>query len=141
MKPHLDLFDYAPSTKASLMPVTSPTDEWFEIELTADTGACDTVIPKSMCPAIPVVPSIQSMSGMECEVVSGEPIPNLGEKRCEMWTDGASSPKAITMQVADVHKALLSFSRCADMGFESRFGAAYGCLIDTTTGELIPLTR
>ena len=56
-----------------------------------------------------------------------------------MWTEGASAPKAISMQVADVHKALLSLSRCADMGFESRFGAAYGCLLDTTNGEVIPL--
>ena len=42
----------------------------------------------------------------------------------------------MSMQVADVHKALLSLSRCADMGFESRFGSACGCLIDTTTGEI-----
>ena len=45
------------------------------------------------------------------------------------------------MQVADVHKPLLSLSRCADMGFESRFGATMGCLIDTTSGEVIPLQR
>ena len=58
-----------------------------------------------------------------------------------MWTEGASQPKAISMQVADVHKALLSLSRCADMGFESRFGSAYGCLLDTVTGEVVPLQR
>jgi hypothetical protein len=84
---------------------------------------------------------MQSINGMEYEVATGESIPNLGERRCEMWTEGAESPKAITMQVADVHKALLSLSRCADMGFESRFGAAYGCLIDRQTGEVIPLKR
>ena len=78
---------------------------------------------------------------MEYEVATGQSIPNLGEKRCEMWTDGAAAPKAITMQVADAHKALLSLSRCADMGFESRFGSAYGCLLDRTTGEMIPLQR
>ena len=50
-------------------------------------------------------PSVQSQRGMEYEVATGEPIPNLGEKRCEMWTEGASSPKSIAMQVADVHKA------------------------------------
>ena len=58
-----------------------------------------------------------------------------------MWTEGATQPKLISMQVADVHKALLSLSRCADMGFESRFGAAYGCLIDTVSGEVVPLIR
>ena len=140
-RPSLNIFDYAPGTKASLSPVSPAEGEWFEVELTADTGACDTVVPKSMCPSIPIVPSFQSQHGMEYEVASGEAIPNLGEKRCEMWTEGAAQPKSICMQVADVHKALLSLSRCADMGFESRFGAAFGCLIDTETGEIIPLQR
>ena len=94
-----------------------------------------------MCPGIPVVPSMQSVQGMEYEVASGESIPNLGERRCETWTEGATEAKAITMLVADVHKALLSLSRCADMGFESRFDAAFGRLIDKTTGEIIPLQR
>ena len=58
-----------------------------------------------------------------------------------MWTEGTSSSKSIAMQVADVHKALLSLSRCADMGFESRFGSHFGCLYDTQTGEVIPLLR
>ena len=137
----INIFDYAPSSKASLCPMTAPDEEWYEVELTADTGACDTVVPKLMCPGIPITPSVQSLRGMEYEVATGESIPNLGEKRCEMWTEGASAPKSISMQVADVHKALLSLSRCADMGFESRFGAPFGCLIDTMTGEITPLQR
>ena len=49
----LSELSYTTSTRASqvksyLSPV-SPTDEWFEIELTADCGACDTVIPKQTC--------------------------------------------------------------------------------------------
>ena len=137
----LFIFEYSKETRASLCPMSSADTEWHEIELTADTGACDTVIPKSMCPGIPLTPSYQSLHGMEYEVASGESIPNLGEKRCEMWTEGATCAKSISMQVADVHKALLSLSRCADMGFESRFGARFGCLIDTETGEVIPLQR
>ena len=43
------------------------------------------------------------------------------------------------MQVADVHKALLSPSRCPDIEFESRFSRVAGCLIDTESGEVIPL--
>ena len=45
------------------------------------------------------------------------------------------------MQVVDVHKGLLSLSRCAGMGFESRFGSEAGCLIRVETGEVIPLIR
>ena len=58
-----------------------------------------------------------------------------------MWTEGATKAKIIDMQVADVHKALLSLSRCADMGFESRFGKTAGCLIDAESGEVVPLLR
>jgi hypothetical protein len=111
------------------------------VELTADTGACDTVIPKDMCANIPIMASLQSLRGMEYEVANGESIPNLGERRCLMWTEDAMSAKHINMQVADVHKALLSLSRCADMGFESRFGRTMGALIDEETGEVIPLRR
>jgi hypothetical protein len=138
----LSIFDYTTSSKASLCPMSAPSPEdWYEVELTADTGACDTVMPKDMCAGIPVVQSPQSLQGLEYEVATGDSIPNLGQRCCELWTEGASSGKAINVQVADVHKALLSLSRCADMGFESRFGSAFGCLIDTQTGEIIPLQR
>ena len=80
----LNIFDYAPSSKASLCPMTAPDEEWYEVELTADTGACDTVVPKLMCPGIPITPSVQSLRGMEYEVATGESIPNLARSgvRC-----------------------------------------------------------
>ena len=107
----------------------------------ADTGACDTVIPKSLCAHIPIRPSLQSINLMEYEVADGSTIPNLGERRCMMWTEGGGDARPINLQVADVHKALLSLSRCADMGFESRFGRLAGALIDEESGEVIPLKR
>ena len=58
-----------------------------------------------------------------------------------MWTEGAAEGRRINLQVADVHKALLSLSRCADMGFESRFGSLAGALIDEVTEEVTPLER
>ena len=137
----LSPLDYTEASRAHLSPVGPASEEWFEIELTADSGACDTVIPKGLCPGIPIMPSFQSLHNMAYEVANGESIPNLGERRCMMWTEGASQPNNISMQVADVHKALLSLSRCADMGFESHFGSQYGCLIDTETSEVIPLVR
>jgi hypothetical protein len=137
--------DYTSASKAMLNAATATgggvDDEWVEVELTADTGACDTVIPKDLCPNIPIMASLQSLRGMEYEVANGESIPNLGERRCLMWTEHGQSVKNINMQVADVHKALLSLSRCADMGYESRFGRTMGALIDEETGEVIPLKR
>ena len=57
----VNIFDYAPSTKASLCPMIAPEDKWYEVELTADTGACDTAVPQLMSPGIPITPSLQSL--------------------------------------------------------------------------------
>ena len=138
----LAMLDYNADTKAMLSSAsTSDVEEWIEVELTADTGACDTVMPRSMAQHIPIQPSAQSLSSMMYEVADGNEIPNLGERRCVMWTEGSHDARKINMQVADVHKALLSLSRCADMGFESRFGRRAGALIDEESGEVIPLAR
>ena len=109
--------------------------------MTADTGACDTVMPRKLAEHIVIQPSLQSLREMNYEVADGKEIPNLGERRCLMWTENGSIPRRMNLQVADVHKPLLSLSRCADMGFESRFGRVAGALIDSETGEVIPLQR
>ena len=137
---HLSSMDYTAASKASLCSA-SPSTEWIQVELTADTGACDTVMPVDMCESIPIVPSLQSIRELKYEVANGEEIPNLGERRCLMWTEHGSAPLLINMQVANVHKALLSLSRCADMGFEGRFGRSCGALVCEKTGEMIPLER
>ena len=111
------------------------------MEMTADTGACDTVMPRAMAEHIAIQPSLQSLRSMEYEVANGANIPNLGERRCLMWTENAPMARKLNLQVADVHKPLLSLSRCADMGFESRFGRVAGALICEETGEVIPLQR
>ena len=74
-------------------------------------------------------------------MADGNEIPNLGERRCVMWTENAAEAQTIGLQVADVLKALLSLNRCADMGFEGRFGRRAGALIDEETGEAIPWAR
>ena len=108
---------------------------------TADSGACDTVIPRTTAESIPIMPSLASLRGMEYEVANSQSIPNLGGRRCLVWTEGASQAKKMNMQVADVHKGLLSLSRCTDMGFESRLGRRAGALICENTEEVIPLIR
>ena len=141
----LSPLDYTAASKGmmdkSSLSVLNGEEEWIEIELTADSGACDTVIPRKLAEAIPIMPSLASLRGMEYEVANGQSIPNLGERRCLVWTEGATEAKRMNMQVADVHKGLLSLSRCADMGFESRFGRRAGALVCEATGEVIPLVR
>ena len=99
------------------------------MEVTVDSGACDTVMPLSMCEGISVVPSAASFKGMSYEVANGQRIPNLGERRMEMLTPGSRKHKSITFQVADVHKPLLSISSVSDMGYE--------CILNQTGGWLM----
>ena len=99
---------------------------WQEIEVTVGSGACDTVMPLSLCSDIPRHESEQQRSGMEYEVANGASIRNEGERRCLMMTRIVRSPKHITFQVADVHKALLSITMAADAGYECHRNARGG---------------
>ena len=143
--PTLSPLDYTQASNAMLekkgLSAVKGEEEWVEIEPTADSGACDTVIPRAMADVIPIMPSLASLRGMEYKVANGQSIPNLGERRCLIWTEGATESKKINMQVADAHKGLLSLSRCAGMGLESRLGRRAGALVCETTGEVLPLAR
>ena len=79
--------------------------------------------------------------GMEYKVANAQAIPYLGEQRLEIWTEGASAPRGMALQVADVHRPLLSLSRCADLGYESCSDRTCGYSFDHETGEAIPLAR
>ena len=68
--------------------------EWTELEVAVDTGACDIVMHASACIDIPVVESEGRTKGIEYEVANGSTLPNQGERNCLMMTVGASSPKA-----------------------------------------------
>jgi hypothetical protein len=99
---------------------------WVEIEVTIDSGACDTVMPTRLCSHISIVQTEDSRRGMEYEVANGETIPNVGERRCLLMSEDSANPKRITFQCADIHKPLLSVSRCADLG--------YKCVLDDIGG-------
>ena len=129
------------STMGGISAFGNGTSEWIEIEITIDSGACETVMPMSWCKGISVLSSPQYLQGVEYEVANGETIPNLGERRCLMMTAGSNAMKKITFQVADVHKPLLAISKIADQGFECILGKTGGRLIDQVTGEIIPLVR
>jgi len=141
----LSPLDYTQASKAMIekgsLSAVGNEEEWIEVELTADSGACDTVIPRTTAEGIPIMPSLASLRGMEYEVANGQSIPNLGERRCLVWTENATEVKRMVMQVAGVHKGLLSLSRCADMGYEGRFWRYAGALICESIGEIIPLIR
>ena len=98
-------------------------------------------MPSGLCPGISIIDNDLSRSGVEYEVANGESIANLGERRCQVMTVGSMIPKQITLQVADVHKPLLSITACSDMGFDCYLSKEGGSLRNRMTGEVIPLER
>ena len=110
------------------------------MEVAVDSGACDTVMPLSICD-FQILPSYQSRNKMAYEVANGESIPNLGERPCIIRTPGSWQERKITFQVADVHKPLLSISRAADAGFNCTLTDKGGWLIPRDGGESIPIKR
>jgi len=111
------------------------------IDVIADSGACETVMPKNLCSNIKLRESEASKAGVEYEVASGKAVPNLGERHCEIFCEGAGSSMMMHFQVADIHRPLLSLSRAADQGFKSHLDWYGGYLEDTKTGETIPIQR
>ena len=127
---HLDPLSYAIKPGDNAISSAAESDGgWIQMEVTVDSGACDTVMPISSC-SFKILPSYQSKNSMEYEVANGESIANLGERRCFIRTPGSREERRITFQVADVHKPLLSVTRAADAGFD--------CLLTDTGGFLIP---
>ena len=137
--------EIAPSGVRALSAVadsSKPSEEgWVEIEITIDSGACDTVMPAAMCGHISIVQTEDSRRGVEYEVANGETIPNLGERHCFLMTEDSHIMKEIVFQCADIHKPLLSVSRCADLGYQCILEKLGGKLKDTVTGEEIPIHR
>ena len=78
--------------------------EWQEIEITVDSGACDSVSPTKMCPHILMVATAKSRSWFEYEVAHGDGLLNVGERRCFMMTEDSGTMKRIALQCADLHE-------------------------------------
>ena len=67
---------------------------------------------------------------------------NVGERRCLISTEGSETNKLMHFQVlSKVKKPLLSVSSVADMGFECILGKTGGFLLDTETGNRLPIQR
>ena len=117
------------------------TQDWVEIGIIVDSGACDTVMPISMCGHILVISTPESRAGLEYEVANGASIPNVGERHCLVMTEDSQTMNKLIFQCADVHKALLSVANVADMGFECLLVEEGGILRDVASGGSIPLHR
>ena len=78
----LSIFEYA-TQDVSIMAMD--TGEWVCMDLTADSGACDSVMPrKGPCELMNMYPSVQFDRRLQYEVANAETLPCLGDRRLEV---------------------------------------------------------
>ena len=111
------------------------------LDVTVVSGACATVMPFGLCPGISIVENDLSRNGIEYKVANGESISNIGERRYQVMTVSSMAPERIVLQIADVHKPLLSITACSNIGYECCLGRDGRSLRDRITGEVIPRER
>ena len=113
----------------------------MELEVTVDSGACDTVIPARCADHIKVHTHTGTTKHPGYEAANGSTIENVGVRKCLVSTEGSTTNKLMHFNVADIRKPSLSITKVADMGFECILGKHGGYLMDTHNGEWIPIER
>lgn len=114
--------------------------EWEVLKITIDSGASETVIPKSFSKLVPTVTSPGSRSGLQYEVASGAKIPNEGEKTLQVLTEDWS-PRVLTMQVCEVNKALMSVTKISKTGHRVVFDDDWSFIEHKGTGHRTTLKQ
>lgn len=115
--------------------------EWVNMEVTVDSGPCETAISENMITHIQLHESQGSKATQKCEAATGQDLHNLGERRCFLATDDMEQPLIMHVQVSEVTKPLLSVTKAADMCYEAVLGKYGGYLLDTENGNKVPIRR
>ena len=114
--------------------------EWEKITATADSGAADTVGPKSVGKSIPIRPTKASMAGIGYVAANGTKINNYGERRLQGvnhdWT-----PMGMSIQVSDVNKVLAAVSQICDAGNRVVFDNVGSYIESKATGKRTAMRR
>ena len=90
-------------------------EQWVRIEAMADSGAGETVGPKTIAPHIPIRPKTAAMGTISYVAANGTRIGHHGEKTI-MGVNDEGMPSGMIMQVADVQKLLAAVSQICDAG-------------------------
>ena len=122
-------------------PICPVGEEWERLVMVVDSGAAETMCPSSMATNISTVPGAKMKAGVRYTCAGGKKLPNLGEKRCMLTTEETGTVRGLTMQVANVHKALMSVSKAVDAGIRVVFYTDWSYIQDKRTGERTTIQR
>ena len=140
----LNIFYYEDESEFDVCNVsTEYRDGWQAVSILIDSGASDSVAPKSFFPNVPVMETNASKMGLEYTAAGGHKIKNLGMCRPVVFTtDGFKH--LMSFQVAGVSKALGAVSRIVGAGNRVIFDDpnTVGSFIENkTTGKITPLRQ
>ena len=113
---------------------------WTRVKVIMDSGAAESVCPRSMAPQFRVQDSLASRSGVFYTSANGGKIMNLGEQHIPVaLSNGARTICAF--QVAEVSRPLMSVSKLCEMGNRVLFGANGGVIMNLRSGEMTPFAK
>ena len=126
-----------------LMQFTPPQGAgWKKITATVDSGSTETVTNEEDCSNVETMPSQKSQAGVIYECADKSIVENKGEKICEVGAQGFMSSKKMTLQVANVHKTLISVHRLEEAGNSVMISRKWGAYIENDiTGERTHMKR
>ena len=108
--------------------------EWEEVEITVDSGACESVAPTTFAQGFELKESEGSKAGQKYTTASGTEVPNMGEKTMEVWTKEGNSGQ-LTFQISEVTKPLGSVKRMCEVGNQVVFDDGGSYIINKATGK------
>ena len=111
---------------------------WNCVECVLDSGAADSVCPRSMCPWFAVEDSEASRAGVYYTAANGGKLFNLGQTHVPIAMEDGVRTMA-TFQVADVSRPLMSVGRVCAMGNRVIFGAGSGYILNIENGSTTPI--
>jgi len=102
---HLHSIERAGNPMKCINEVTSGNGNWEKITVTIDSGAVDSVGPRTMASDIGIKDTPASRAGLKYRAANGTPIDNLGEKSIQGVTKQGNKV-GMTFQIADVRRPL-----------------------------------
>ena len=112
--------------------------DWERIPMKIDSGAIDTVIPKSAALSVKMVHTEASRGGPGFRAANGTPIDHFGQKAIAGWGDDVK-PISITAQVADVRSCLGSVHQMVRAGNRVHFETGNCYIEHVVTGARTPI--
>ena len=102
-----------------------------------DSGAAESVCPRSMAPNFQIQDSIASRAGVYYTSADGGRISNVGQTTVPIALENGVRTTAV-FQVADVSRPLMSVSKVCEAGNRVLFGKGGGYIMNIETGASTP---